>query len=348
MTTNNMTESNKRLANIIKINLELNNVYVVDYDVKYKRFMCKYGSLEVLNERLDFSVFDAIKIDDIHRVDHMYITCFHQEVERKQLLILENQDGQPLKKEKLFWLELMILCVRHFKEQSTLMECFLNEIQSSKQNNDPILHLKKQLWMKIEDDKQQLARELHDTILQEQIFLIREMDTILYESEPTQLKEKIATIHQQFIALNRQLREYCEVLKPSLLDTLGLQASLNKLFSQTKKNSNFTLIHSIDSIDTNNVDAPLLIYRIIQEMLKNAVKHSKATYVKIQLNKLENGFEIFYMDNGVGCNLKTINQFESKGLTGMKEKVQAFNGIIEIDSYPEEGMQIRIRFEDGL
>ncbi len=89
---------------------------------------------------------------------------------------------------------------------------------------------------------------------------------------------------------------------------------------------------------------PLLIYRILQEMLNNALRHAQATYVKIDVKKQGTGFDITYMDNGVGCDVTALASSPTMGLKGMQERVQACNGTIEIDSYPEEGMQIYISF----
>ncbi|PKC51020.1 hypothetical protein RhiirA1_484737 [Rhizophagus irregularis] len=96
------------------------------------------------------------------------------------------------------------------------------------------------------------------------------------------MQPKIADFHRQLVTINHQLRSYCEKLKPPLLDTLGLNAALNKLIMETKKRAAFSLI-------TN-----------------------------------------------------------SMGLTGMRERVLAYGGYIDIDTYPNEGMQIHIQVGNDL
>lgn len=343
--TLNREELYEHLTNTIRKKLELSNVSVIEFDVENETIGKLYGESDLT--LISNSSLQSIKLGEIKRIKQKYIACIHKDVKRKQILILENKGKFYLKHGELLWIELIILYVNSFIDNLKLVEDLLAELKIAKQKGNHPVWLKKLVWLQIEDERKQLAQELHDTILQEQLFLIREMDTLLHENDGNKLQTQISSIHRQLIEMNHQLRVYCEQLKPPLLDTLGLKAALNKLFMQTKKRASFTLIYTIDTVETLDNEINLLIYRIIQEMLSNALKHSEATYVKIQLTTVENGFKIFYMDNGVGFDVENI-QSTSMGLNGMRERVLAFNGDIEIDSYPNEGMQIRVKIEEGF
>ncbi len=91
----------------------------------------------------------------------------------------------------------------------------------------------------------------------------------------------------------------------------------------------------------------LMIYRLFQELLNNALKHSYATIVEIHLQEMTDGFEIIYNDDGVGCNVGDIRQTDSMGIKGMQERVKAFNGHFYITSNINEGMSIRITVKEG-
>lgn len=173
------------------------------------------------------------------------------------------------------------------------------------------------------------------------------MDNLLYVRDRDLVQQKILQIHQQLITINVQLRLYCEQLKPPLLQTLGLEAALTKLFNQTEQRAHFTLMHSIEPLLIDDNEMSLLIYRLIQEMLNNALTHSKATYVKIELRALSQGFHLFYMDNGIGCHLEDLYLSGTMGIIGMKERVAAYKGTMVIDSYPNEGMQFDITVNKG-
>lgn len=340
----------QRLSSIISKQFELDIVYVVAYDVQEKRFLpTQDNNVAIIHKSLNQSIFDNLQLREIKKYDSYYVACLHHDIELKHFLVMGNNNNTQLKHEELLWLELLILFVNSFIDSSKLVEDLLEQLTLAQQKGtDQPIWLKKLVWLQLEDEKNQLAQELHDTVLQEQIFLIREMDSILYETDIEKMQPKIADFHRQLVTINHQLRSYCEKLKPPLLDTLGLNAALNKLIMETKKRAAFSLITSLEQVNVENKQIPLLIYRIIQEMLSNAVKHSEATYVKIQLKNYNNGFEIFYMDNGVGCDMDTINQSDSMGLTGMRERVLAYGGYIDIDTYPNEGMQIHIQVGNDL
>ena len=93
------------------------------------------------------------------------------------------------------------------------------------------------MWLQLEQEKSELAQELHDTVLQEQIHVIRLLEGAWRDE--TEGNAIVQSIHEQLIDINKQLRLYCEKLKPPLLHTLGLQAALNKLFRETAEKSRF-------------------------------------------------------------------------------------------------------------
>lgn len=346
--TVNMEELFQRLCEKIAVQLELKTVYIIEYDMQENQYLTDNGGKNNLHESLNEDVVSELCLGKIIRNHYCYAIPIHQDSRKKHILILGSNGNTRLKNEEILWIELLTLYVSNFIDNTRLVEDLLVELNLLQQKGEHSpAWLKKLVWLQLEEEKHQLAQELHDTILQEHIFLIREVNSFLYEKKHDSIPHEISELNQQLIDINTQLRSYCERLKPPLLDTLGLNAALNKLFLQTKQRAEFTLIHSIDPIDSQDSQLLLLIYRVIQEMLSNAVKHSNATYVKIQLTSYEGGFEIFYMDNGIGCDLDIIAHSDSMGLNGMRERVLAFNGHIDIDSYPNEGMQIMIKLEEG-
>ncbi|MGM9946050.1 MAG: ATP-binding protein [Lysinibacillus sp.] len=284
--------------------------------------------------------YALLKVGELKKQHNNYIGCLYQSAEQKYILHMENAN---LRREELISLELLMRYIYSFIENTQLVEDLVADLQKLKQPKDVYpAWLDKVVWLQLEQEKSELAQELHDTVLQEQIHVIRLLEGAWRDE--TKGNSVVQSIHEQLIDINKQLRLYCEKLKPPLLDTLGLQAALNKLFRETAKKADFTLIHDIDKLQLDDPQMPLLVYRILQEMLNNALRHSQATYVKIDVKKQNTGFDITYMDNGVGCDVTALASFSTMGLKGMKERVHACNGTIEIDSYPEEGMQIYISF----
>jgi signal transduction histidine kinase len=81
----------------------------------------------------------------------------------------------------------------------------------------------------------------------------------------------------------------------------------------------------------------LTVYRIVQELLNNIVKHSKATLAIVQLSMQENYLSITIEDNGVGFD-KARSKPAGTGLSSLQRRIQAMNGTLEIDAQQERGV----------
>lgn len=262
--------------------------------------------------------------------------------------MLDHNNSINLKDEELLWLELLLLYLNNFIDNTKMIEGLIEELKQMKQaDGNQLPWLNKLLWLRFEEEKYQLAQELHDTNLQEQLHIAREVDVLIHAKDDTDVEAKLLKIHEQMIASVHDLRAYCENLKPPLLDTLGLNAALEKLLQKVVKRAVFELIYTIDRLYLEDERLNLVIYRLFQELLNNALKHSYATSVEIHLTETIDGFEIKYSDNGVGCDLNDIMLSDSMGIKGMRERVKAFNGKFHIESRIHEGMSVKITVKEG-
>ena len=95
-----------------------------------------------------------------------------------------------------------------------------------------------------------------------------------------------------------------------------------------------------------DVTLHLVVYRLVQELLNNAIKHAEATEVSLQLQAIPQGFILQYDDNGIGCDIDDLIQSSaSMGINGIRERVRAFNGDITIQSSRNEGMHILYKYK---
>lgn len=334
----------EKFAQEVSLHLELENVFVLTYNYDTNQFTSTVEGMLSINPAL----IEDIKLGEIRRIDKVYLAFLHQDAHYKRALVLEHKNSIHLKDEELLWLELLLLYVNNFIENTKMVEELLEELRHMRQADDSQLPwLSKLLWLRFEEEKYQLAQELHDTNLQEQLHIAREVDVLVNAKDTTDIQQKLSKIHQQMITSLHDLRAYCENLKPPLLDTLGLNAALEKLIRKVIERASFELIYTIDRLYLEDERMNLMIYRLFQELLNNALKHSYATTVEIRLQEMDDGFEIIYKDDGVGCSVDDIIVGESMGIQGMQERVKAFNGQFYIDSQVNEGMLIRITVKEG-
>ncbi|WP_370043853.1 sensor histidine kinase [Lysinibacillus sp. RC79] len=334
----------ERFAQEVSLHLELEHVFVLTYDYDTNRFKSTVEGSIPINPML----MEDLKLGEIKKFDQVYLAFLHQDAHYKRALVLRHNNSIHLKDEELLWIELLLLYVNNFIENTKMVEELLEELKHMRQADDSQLPwLNKLLWLRFEEEKYQLAQELHDTNLQEQLHIAREVDVLVNMKNASDIQPKLAKIHRQMVTSIHDLRAYCENLKPPLLDTLGLNAALEKLIRKVIERSSFVLIYTIDRLYLEDERMNLMIYRLFQELLNNALKHSYATTVEIHLQEMDDGFEIIYKDDGVGCNIDDIIIADSMGIQGMQERVKAFNGQFHIGTQVNEGMTIRITVKEG-
>ncbi|WP_410772411.1 PAS domain S-box protein [Fontibacillus sp. BL9] len=196
-----------------------------------------------------------------------------------------------------------------------------------------------------ENERKRLSQDLHDAALQEQIVWYRKLNQITADLElPPQYRCQLAEIEQGLLDVIYQIRITCNELRPPLLKEEGLERSLETLFEFAQLRTNYAI--QFDYSDFGLVihdDIIIGLYRIVQEMLANATKHSDASLVTIKLYSEGDHIYLHYEDNGVGMDVgETTHTFNSMGIYGMKERVRGMDGHIEFNSSPEEGLSITI------
>ena len=338
----------ERFVQEVSLHLEIHHVYVLTYDFHTHAVTSTSKLKEYTQNQVDEVFIEQLRLGDIKKTAHFYVAFIHQDTNYKRILVVDHNQSIYLKEEELLWLELVLLYLNNFIENTKMVEGLLEQLKHMKAaDKNQLPWLNKLLWLRFEEEKYQLAQELHDTNLQEQLHIAREMDVLVRTKNTDDLQTKLSKIHEHMLASLNDLRGYCENLKPPLLDTLGLNAALEKLIQKIHKRAEFVLVYAIDRLYLEDERLNLMIYRLFQELLNNALKHSYADTVEINLFETDDGFEINYSDNGVGCKMDDIILADSMGIRGMQERVQAFNGQFSIITNLGEGMSIRIMVNEG-
>lgn len=198
-----------------------------------------------------------------------------------------------------------------------------------------------------ENERKNLAQDLHDAALQEQIIWYRRLDQLIADTDTDmsdESREELERIKQGLLDVIYQIRITCNELRPPLLTEVGLKGSLEALFEFTQLRSDYAI--TFECLDTGKVlsdDLLIGLYRIVQEMLANASRHSNATQVNIKLFCDIERIYLEYEDNGIGMKMiETIPKFGSMGIYGIKERVRSMDGEIEFVSPPDNGLCIYI------
>ncbi|MDA3881753.1 MAG: histidine kinase [Bacteroidales bacterium] len=193
-----------------------------------------------------------------------------------------------------------------------------------------------------DDERKRLSQELHDGIGQSLVGIKMRLDTIhlTENSENEHILEMVRTFVQQTIS---EVRRVSNNLLPSVLQDIGLKRAMEKLCSEISQDSGMNI-----SLDTEmytkiaNDKIKTTIYRIVQEAIHNAIKHSHATDMNIMLIQEVSRVRLIIEDNGVGFDTENIPH-RGNGLYSMQERVSILGGTITISSEIQGGTYIDVK-----
>ncbi|MCL2050644.1 MAG: sensor histidine kinase [Lachnospiraceae bacterium] len=197
-----------------------------------------------------------------------------------------------------------------------------------------------------EKERQRIARDLHDSSLQNMIHLIHsiELSSMFIDRDPQRAKLELKTIAQKIKAVIKEMRETIYDLRPMEFDDLGFQEAIQNMIDKQQKETDIFINLDMDKKITVKNDLIFSnIYRIIRECIANAIKHSSAKEINIKLYEDKNMFYIEVLDDGIGFNDSRRNGNQNHfGLQILEERVQFLKGDLKISSSDNAGTEVRI------
>ena len=186
----------------------------------------------------------------------------------------------------------------------------------------------------IEDERQRIARELHDEAGQVLIGIKLELQVLarkMAEKDPA-LKADFDRMRQMVNESTNQIKSIGRALRPPVLDQLGLEIALGRLTSEMQRRA--AVQFHFNALNLNNrLPQPIetTCYRLVQEALTNVIRHASANQVWITLDETDDDVYLTVRDDG--CGFDPDNQREAGlGLLGMQERVSMLNGVFKLDS----------------
>ena len=201
-----------------------------------------------------------------------------------------------------------------------------------------------------EEEKIQLAREIHDEL--GQILIALKIDLgmlkqkVLKSIKAVNAENILTNFDSLFGLVDNTLnttRKIMTDLRPEVLYLIGFTEAVKLYVNNFRERYQIvcSFENSIPQLNLNSQQS-VALYRIMQESLTNIAKHAKATNVKIELGIKENKLIMKVNDNGIGFKTSKKNKPNSYGLLGMKERVYLLEGELSISSLPGEGTTIKV------
>jgi signal transduction histidine kinase len=191
-----------------------------------------------------------------------------------------------------------------------------------------------------EEERGHLARELHDEL--GALLTAAKLDVARLKSrmgaQPSEVTERLQHLTDSLnsgIALKRRI---IEDLRPSSLANLGLTASLEILAREFSERSGIEVACSLEPVELDE-SAQLTVYRTVQESLTNIGKYAEAGQVVIGVHEYSNHVEVEIRDDGRGFDPRSVKP-STHGLAGMRHRVEAAGGRLNVSSRPGGGTQV--------
>ena len=196
-----------------------------------------------------------------------------------------------------------------------------------------------------ETERRRIARELHDDLNQGLALLSVEMD-LLRQRPPAsaaQLGGRLQELSARAKQLSSSVHDLSHQLHPSTLGQLGLVAAVRGLCKELAQGHCLPIAFTHHRVpDALPEDTALCLYRIVQEALRNVIKHSGARHVEVELVGSAGAIGLRVADDGIGFEPRSADGKGRLGLVSMRERLRLVGGEIAIDSRPSGGTRIDV------
>ncbi len=192
-----------------------------------------------------------------------------------------------------------------------------------------------------EKERTRIARELHDDINQRLAMLAVELEQL--QNDPSQIQQRVSELRKQTTEISNDVQALSHDLHSSHLEYLGAVAAIKswcKEFGE-RQGMQIDCTHDVQSVLPQEIG--ICLFRVLQEALHNAAKHSGVKRIEVQLHKESDEVHLTIRDLGKGFDVEAAVQGRGLGLISMKERIRLVNGTIEIQSKPMGGTTVHVR-----
>lgn len=241
-------------------------------------------------------------------------------------------------------------------ENARLYEAEQRARKAAERRREGMRRLARQVVIAQEEERQSIARELHDETGQALTSFKIGLEVIRSQlpNEMAALREDMEMLIELADRTMGRLRQLSHDLRPPGLDTFGLDNALAGLCQDYMSYTKIPIVYKGTKLPTLPTLTALSLYRFVQEALTNATRHALATEIEVHLQCDTEGLVVTVHDNGLGfeppSDLEMADDQNGIGLRGMYERLVMINGHLEIRSTPGQGTRLiaRAPLTEGL
>ncbi len=226
-------------------------------------------------------------------------------------------------------------------EQNLELQASLEEKEKNR-----VKLLKKLIFVQ-EEERKRVARELHDGTSQSLTSLMLILKAIQKSDDIKEIRKLTETYREVLYNTLEEIQKISYELRPMTLDKLGIDEAIKRYIGDLLEHTNIKITYDNKECAFSNLDQEIetTVYRIVQETLTNAVRHSQAGNIEVVLRSDDRFVEMIARDDGRGFELEKVtkNWENALGILGMMERAALLMGELKIDSAPGKGTTVRLR-----
>lgn len=193
-----------------------------------------------------------------------------------------------------------------------------------------------------EDERKRISRELHDSLAQELLLVQIELRRAKY-LPADQVQGAIDRANEELREALSHVSSIAQALRPAALEELGLAACIEAECNRLAESFGIQVEADIHKVRNLGSDCELALYRIMQEASLNACKYSRSDRLQVALSQTDESVVLAVRDFGVGFDTAHPEvKGGGLGLSGMRERAAAFDGVVNIESAPGAGCSVTV------
>lgn len=301
-----------------------------------------------------FVISDSLAIVQNNNRRIIMDAVFESETREKKIVVLEQEKELQLlrlRQKNTFnyilifstamLLLILILSYRNYKQKQKLQQLRINELENEKQLTAIEAVLKGE-----EQERTRLAKDLHDGLgglLSGVKFSLSDMkNNLLVTPDNMAVFERSLDMIDTAIT---ELRRVAHNMMPEMLTKFGLDEALKEYCNTINATKLVSVKYQSHGMETRpEKSMEIIIYRIIQELLNNILKHAMASESFIQVIREQDRLNIVVEDNGRGFNVGMLENSKGAGWASIRSRVHYLKGQLDVHSEPGKGSLVNIEF----
>jgi len=220
------------------------------------------------------------------------------------------------------------------------------DITESKLAEEALFSVGSRLIEAQEDERARIARELHDDFSQRMALLAIELGRLRQDIPGSNgdALNRMDIVRKHASEIGSDIQALSHQLHSAKLDYLGIAVAMKDFCVEFGAKQKFKIdFRSQDLPSSVSPEVSLCLYRVLQEALHNAAKHSQVSHFDVQLRGVPGEIQLTIKDAGVGFDVESVNKRRGIGLISMRERVKLVNGTFSIASRLNHGTEIGVR-----